>query len=777
VHLTLVNGIINFLVLVLFFTLPLGLGLLLLRSLKQTVETFGKASYTLIALFWGWIFFASIVYFLEYNGYLILLSPFLIFIYLFLSTCGFIVHKKEIKAIPYKKCFRIIIYTLPAIIISYFFFNLTIADYPFAEIFQNVHQYQIAQNIGQHSYLNLYKIGTYVSFFPIHLGIITHYFPFHPIILNYMVKFFAYLLTVFVTYNFYNSYLKKKYLIIPALLFVTLLSVNVGLENGTIVCLLSTLFLTIFINIAKQQKNDSNQTQFFYLYLIAVFSGYILSFFMKIRYDYYFIFYLTLIFLNTLINIKKWNILLLFFILGTLFNLYHRQSLMFLFASTIVAIIYFELTAKNRNIDNFVLGIKKSFFFVSLTLVSIFLIYKSNKIYFERDFNINFNDFITNVYSKIFNKPTLSLLDTAGGFRNILVEFIRLYPPPILFFIFFIYTITSYKNIILNTSYKKKSFFITTIFIFSISLAFSLNPFPYSYRYLTISLLFALPLIYYYLQVFTLTWKKILIFLIPFSYSILITTIYYSGKLSDTKYLQYFKFIEHFNISLLIVSLGVFTYSIAKKSKLFFFISLTLILSLNCFQMKNLFYFYSFGKIVKAHNGKITHFTKEEVQAAFDLNKIKGRNTILISDPATLGIFIAVNGLETFYTYPNLIIESAELQNDLKFFLNSSLDSKINNEGINFRKMKSHLSAEAKYMLSKDIKLEVSDSILSKNMLFIFTNRTINFMRSSDPDLSLYHPINEVLTKNDLTMIHHQFDVLVNINDKVIVAKSKKILY
>jgi hypothetical protein len=176
----------------------------------------------------------------------------------------------------------------------------------------------------------------------------------------------------------------------------------------------------------------------------------------------------------------------------------------------------------------------------------------------------------------------------------------------------------------------------------------------------------------------------------------------------------------------------------------------------------------------------ISHYTMAEIALAERISRLPA-NTILLSDPYTLGIIEALTGLNGLYTFSNLGVMREEyktyLRNVLACFERSAKDPacgtapEMSRQVVSFLDLYPGAAPEARYVSEKTFNTRLSQSRLEKNVVIILNaGRTLAWATGKEA----YFPTMDRFSNEFVEWQRRQgYDVIANVDNSLLALRIR----
>ena len=791
--------------------IPTGLFVFLIikTNLSDLTYKFNNKENFFLSFFFGHIFIILLYFFLDK---ILILKYSFAFVYptLFvISYFGFYLIRQKllkiklalIKKSDYKKnIIYVFLISVLTIFITYLINFSIFWDYPLINLYHEIHFLNAAQNFAHNKLIDNFSTASSFPLAQIYWGNLFFFYNLDPINTYINFKIVNYFINTLVIYLFFDFFIKDKKLIFYLILiFSTISHLLLSANPGDVVGIYALFLIPFYLkNINYTNSGNGLVPNSIFLFFVVVVM--IIQRYLNLDFPNYFI-----IFIIALVSVfflkKKFssNFFYVLFFLITIFLVpYHRSSFLFIVCNFTILFMYLIFFNKEF-LNSFY---KKLIFLISF----IFGIYVTLDLYLSVtriNVSINFLNLIPmSFFELLTNKKMLNVYDIGAGQIGAFFEFMKrvgihssilLFLFSLIIFLYYVYEYWSKKENKINVIDQNNILVLICSSSFLIFLSF--NSFPYVHRAQFIFLLVILTFIGIQFSRYKneINFRKyinisfiislILLFLLVIEKNenaILENILNKKFSLSfnsNLTYLIYSSYLENYKLALFVIWGFLFFVIFYPRFKRYS-LQLTLL---------QIFIIFLFSQIKTAplkyvtpypykgdkENLSISHYEKDEIDLAKEIDNKIPKQKIFFSDPKTMGIYLSYSNSYSLYPFINLIIDHKSVE--LPFMEISRYLRKCSKSGdcnkysfINkFNKFRNTELAEY-VQVTKFFDLK-KEKLKNNQIIFIINSRFLNY-RNSDDD---HFPNYEKLNSDEIENLKTIFKILINKNDKILICILK----
>lgn len=779
----------------LYFVVPMGLGLLFARSCgagRMCGIWMTRAQIVLCATVLGLVFQTTLYQAMERFNLLLPLWPLLYPTALFTSLLGFYLMRDLLPIDPNVKPDLMTFAALaPLAMVMYGFYFLQFTEYPLRDIFQEVHFMKGALELARFQILNPFTADSYIPVQQVHLGLLHYWYGYNLLNSQWILPIYCFLFQYGSLHCFISAIVERP---MPRAIALGLCIISLqNMFSPTNGDLLFSFTLLLFSLLAKQNPSVLNvwgqmgmvvtlgvlvglayqvvpvQETYLYvlpLYALAPMSGRILS--APVR-DFLWLGFLTLV--------------------GVI--LHAAQALLYL-ATILLSYAVFALVMNWAVSER--AALRKTVFPLSITLTGGVLVIV-----------------IYNLLIGLEQNPTAQLvrmgewilgkeITGAEGFRNTLFEWVRLATPGLhilgLTLLFIVHHVVR-KGLFPEVLERREApysiaswdliLFYCLVSAGLVLLGFS--GFPYFHRMLYFPVVFgsvAVALMLDLLLQHSIRGARKHVMLAPALVLLIYTLLSasYLYRATDEEGMVVNPYLLQISplpgAALVTMAMLTLSAGILRKRmivSLLACLAVAVALVTDKMSIKTMFYKYTYGD-VWPQPPVLSHYTTNELS----VNEIIGAypaNSILYSDPYTLGIIKAITGLNGLYTFANLGVMKTVYEEAIKHSLRQiekvGLGNRVPKEAFlsqleEFVVLHRGATPEIRYIYERKLDQQLDRHALQKNIIVILNAHRTFFWTKGEAS---YFPEKATFPKSFIDNLETLFEIVYNIDDELLILRIR----
>jgi len=692
----------------------------------------------------------------------------------------------------------------PVAVITYYFLYIQFSSYPLRDIFQQMHFMKGALELSKFQILNPFVSSAYLSIIQVHLGLLHHFYGYDLINSQWILPVCIYFFHLACYYLFFSALTDSAAGIRIALALATVLAPMFAVENMILLESMTLVFFSMLVR-AKLDERGMARPVAVVMLLAALFGLYYLHFHYlyagPASYASMWAFALAMLYLVSIAGGKSATVpAFLAFFAVSMFAV-HRGILLFL---PIVLFLYlvhaavFRAGGAGRAAVKY--AVLKAIFtgFTLLVLSILALDYLLTTSTDAGDAHWS-SDFMWRIGETLLQ--TEVLVGAGTGFNHSLVEYLRLSPPALLLLVFVLLAIYVFHGPVSKLFGRAVPapegdprapflnhalFFVLTIPPLALAV---LSTIPYVYRgaffpaLLTIGL-FATLLEFYRKAVVsrsprTASRAAVLLALA----SVLLGHFVLYGHAPDLvgnpdPYLAALFPLPQAALVLLVIALLVLFSRWWRRALVLGLVPAALVVAISAdgINFRTMFYTKAYGADLPADN-VISHYTLQDLRLAESMKEYPPQ-TIFVSDPYTLSILRSVTGLNSLYSFANinLVTDAARYKQLFRFILEDDAGGTIDEWRGKFARLWEAVSStggeEAAYFLKRWRSARaLTHGDIYTDYVWVISDKTFQWTLGADG----YYPSNRRLDRQFIERhIHPYFDVITNLDDRLLALRLKK---
>lgn len=805
----------------LYFVVPTGIGLFLFTQAgihRRLVETVGAAALVLTSTFIGIVAVTLLYQDLERMQQLSVWFSYIYPALLMLSLSGYYRARSllEINRSTLVSAARTLAWIVPVALLSYYFLFLKFSSFPLRDIFQETHFIKGAHELARFQIFNPYITASYLSVIQIHLGLLNHFYNYDLINSQWILPLYAYFFHLGCYTVFFRTLIREISGVRLALALATGLGTMFFVENMILLESMLLVFFAILVrmNVGVTQLKEAFSTAswllllfvIYYIYFNYVFADHSVFSGIPSPYSGLWVVGLLMFYLGNRLRLSATtNLFFLVFVAISMFAM-HRGILLFfpiiLFLYlAYVAVFSGKVFSRDGQKYSLIRVVFVGFTLIAITILSVdYVLTTASQVG-----NANWTSGIAFRIGEVLLR-TPSMVGGGTGFNHSLVEYLRSSPPLMLLvvFVLLVLYVTYPRPVHASRGAKNNAgaspsddarvaclnqvmFFVLTIPVLALLV---LSTIPYVYRgaffpsILTIALIACLFEFYRGAYFFVPSARPARFWLLLMTASAVMAHFVFYGWFgdfvgNDNPYLKaLFPLPQLGLLSLVLLSVTVYFRQASRAVAITVTsASIVVIVVMDTFNFKTMFYDKAYG-LRMPESQVISHYTEQELEMGKMLKALPAKS-LLLSDPYTLSILRAMTGLNSVYSFANInIVTAPDLYQETFQFISriGELDEKYASNQLYWLSdaIRTKTAAEGFYIWNKMHDRYPQRDLMSADQMYdhfiwVINAKTFQWARGVDT----YYPDNTRLDDDFVAHLERYFDILINLDNRVIALKLK----